>query len=493
MLAFYVHTHWAYNNPYAARTWTLGNWRDYLSGLRELGYDTVQIWPLLDSMPLRLTRSDRAFLDRLRQVIDMAHDAYGMKTIICANSNVIGSEASERYEFETRPYFTCEAKLDPGDPDQLAILRLHIQAAFEYLYRSDGMSIIDSDPGGYIGSTNEEFADLMCMKIAAVRELNPDIELFYWMHVGWESYNQFWADTLEWDDPDSPPQIRWDLDVFVETLRLMVDRVPEPWGLYVNNLNHFEATERLGLQEKRLQLPYGLVEGEPTFPLTNWNPAQVDKYINHYFPAYSPEQFPRGRMGNAQTHCMQLPHTYLFAHLAQGGSLGTADLAMFAGDLLPGCADLVARGWSVIEADAPKEQMEVADLLEAAASRDQETGRLRGLLFGDARRFLVDLAMNLRVRARLSHLAIAIRYQTGIVGAIRCFLDDFRPYQQRLGFVDAYGGPLYAGLNEQVLKLDDPAVNEACRAFTNWANLSLRNGALTLLLGGLDGYCLRAQ
>ena len=493
MLAFYVHTHWGYNNPYAARTWTMENWHEYLSGLSALGYDTVQIWPLLDSMPLRLTPSDRAFLDRLRQVIDLAHEKFGMQTIICANSNVVGNDASEKYEFESRPYFVSEAKLNPGDPDHLALLRRHILGAFEYLHRTDGMSIIDSDPGGHIGSTNDEFVELMRTKIEAVRELNPRIELFYWMHVGWENYNRFWQEAETWTDPYSRPEIRFDLDVFVETLQLLMDRVPEPWGLYVNNLNHFIATEELGLQEKRLQLPYGLIEGEPTFPLSNWDPEHMDNVINHYFTDYTPAMFPRGRMGNAQTHCLQLPHTYLFAHLAHGGSLESSDLQAFAEGLLPDCAELVAQGWSVLEGDSTDVQQSLACRLADEARKEQRTGKYRGLLFGDASRFLIDLAMNLRVRARLVRLRSAIDSHSGVAQAIREFLGDFRPYQEQLGFVDAYGGPLYEGLNEQVLKLGDPAVDAACQTFTNWTNPSLRNGALTGLLDTLEACCQKHE
>ena len=95
MLAFYVHTHWGYSNPYAGRTWTLKNWRDYLGGLSALGYDTVQVWPLLYSMPPRFTPSDWAFLDRLRQFIDLAHDGFWIKTITCCNSNVIGNAEAD--------------------------------------------------------------------------------------------------------------------------------------------------------------------------------------------------------------------------------------------------------------------------------------------------------------------------------------------------------------------------------------------------------------
>ena len=89
MLGFYIHTHWGYNHPYAARTWTLEDWENYLGGLKALGYDMFMIWPLLDSMPLNLNPSDRAWLDKLRQVIDMAHERFGMKVALCANSNTM--------------------------------------------------------------------------------------------------------------------------------------------------------------------------------------------------------------------------------------------------------------------------------------------------------------------------------------------------------------------------------------------------------------------
>ena len=36
MLGMYVHTHWSYRHPYAARTWTEADWAGYLRALREL-------------------------------------------------------------------------------------------------------------------------------------------------------------------------------------------------------------------------------------------------------------------------------------------------------------------------------------------------------------------------------------------------------------------------------------------------------------------------
>ena len=120
------------------------------------------------------------------------------------------------------------------------------------------------------------------------------------------------------------------------------------------------------------------------------------------------------------------------------------------------------------------------------AAKEQWTGICQGLLSGDTRRFLVGLAMNFQVRARLTELRHAIESGAGILLAIGSFLDDFGPWQQRLGLVDAYGGPLCEGLDEQVLNLGDSGVDAACNDFQNWATPSLRNGVLVCLLGALD-------
>src|ERR1700722_13296847 len=51
IIGMYVHQHWPYNHPYAARTWTLEYWRVYADGLHRLGYNTFLIWPMLETMP----------------------------------------------------------------------------------------------------------------------------------------------------------------------------------------------------------------------------------------------------------------------------------------------------------------------------------------------------------------------------------------------------------------------------------------------------------
>src|SRR5579863_6647320 len=59
VIGMYVHQHWPYKHPYAARTWTLEDWRGYAGGLKKIGYNTIMIWPMLETMPEPLTPSDR--------------------------------------------------------------------------------------------------------------------------------------------------------------------------------------------------------------------------------------------------------------------------------------------------------------------------------------------------------------------------------------------------------------------------------------------------
>jgi hypothetical protein len=73
LVGMYIHQHWPYNYPYAARTWQVEDYRGYCGGLKALGYNAVMIWPVLETMPSPLTSSDRACLKKIAAVIDMLH------------------------------------------------------------------------------------------------------------------------------------------------------------------------------------------------------------------------------------------------------------------------------------------------------------------------------------------------------------------------------------------------------------------------------------
>ena len=482
-LVMYVHTHWGYNHPYAARSWTPADWEGYLAGIAGLGYDFVMVWPQLDCMPPEPNASDLAYLNTLGEMIDIAHERHDMKVAVIVCGNTIGNEKSAGYDYQHRPYFVCETRINPADPAEVEAFIAGRRKQLAPLAGADALSIIDSDPGGYIGSTSAEFVDLLARQIDVFRALNPSAELIYWMLMGWESYSRFWAGQAgegesQWPAPEA--------DEFAHVLSLMADRIAEPWSLYASTDAHNAAIDSLGLRDKAMWFPYGVIEGEPTFPLTNWDPAAlVSTYTADRLACY-----PRGVMGNCQSHCLQLPHTYIFSHLARGGSAEMLDLAGFAENVLPGGGEAISRAWRAIAGDEA-DVMRAAAVGLSAVATPAEPGLLAGLLFGDGRRFIDDLTMNLQLRAELLGLAEAVQSGADVPAALRRVLNKLVPYQRRLGFVDAYGGPMYDQLDAQLLKLGDPQLDEVLARSHDWADPSVRNGIVPVVLDAMDEFCRR--
>ena len=483
MLGMYVHTHWGYRRPYAARAWTRADWEGYLDGLAQLGYDLVMVWPQLDAMPPVPNASDRAFLDTIAHAIDVAHTRFGMRVAITACANAIGNQRAADYDFHTRPYFVCENRIDPKDADAVSAFIAGRRNQLAPLAHADALVVIDSDPGGYVGSTNDEFVDLCRRQTEAFRSLNPSAELVYWMLNGWESYNRFWERTQT--DESTHMWADWQGDDFGPTLALMRDTIPEPWSVFAWLPQHLDALAELGLTDKVLVYPYGVVEGEPTFPLTNCNPQAVAGVLTPDFLRHG----VRGAMANAQTHCLQLPHTVLFAHLARGGTLDTADLATFADTLQPGRGPTIARAWRAIEAADPDAQRAAACAVRDLTACAPPCASASGLLFADADRFLTDLAINLDLRASLTDLGTALDVGGDPAAALRRVLDVLVPYQQRTGFADAYGGPLAGGFNDALARLGDPSLDAVLAQFADWRHPEVRNGILPRLLAAAAGYC----
>ena len=108
---------------------------------------------------------------------------------------------------------------------------------------------------------------------------------------------------------------------------------------------------------------------------------------------------------------------------------------------------------------------------------------------GSADRFLGDLAMNLDLRAGMREVAQAVEAGGDVRAALRQELSDLRPYQQRLGFVDAYGGPLYAGLNQPLATLGDAKLNAVLGEFDDWRDPAIRHGILPRLMDAAEACC----
>lgn len=469
-LGMYIHTHWGYCHPYAARTWTFEDWRQYASGLAALGYNLLMIWPVTDVMPAPLTPSDHAQLTQLARVIDMLHDEFAMTAILTMTPNVIGNECASNYTFTQRPYFSAERRVNPRNHAECALLFQRRKEHLQYLERADGVAVIDADPGGYPGSTSEDFADLLLGYLDLIQEINPAMRLYYWMWFGWEMNNRHAeaargkatsSDGFTWTVPlldfialTSPK----DYQIAIQAL---AGQHNSNWGVLSCFPEHQQIVEALGVTDRALFFPYGVIEGEPTFPLTNYWPERMAPI----FDRYAPEHMQLGVMGNAQSHVLQLPNTYAFAHFARGGTLETLDLPHFAEGVVPGAGTSLAAAWQTIGGTDWQQMRDMAACLDAVTLPAFRPGPYSGLLFGDYTRLFTDLALQLRFRAAMLALAAAIRDETDTVAPLRALHDSWEAWWQRTRYCDCFNGPVRELFDTLLPALQHPEIDAVIAEF----------------------------
>lgn len=425
----YVHMHWPYRHPYAARTWTLEDWRGFAGGLKAIGYNTILVWPMIEVMPEPLTPSDRAFLDKLGRVIAMAHQEFQMRVYVVVCPNIKGNAEAAHATFEKRHYYYCDGLVNPGDPVALERLVRWREKLLHPLAAMEGIAMIDSDPGCYPGSTTAEFVHLLGEHRKMLDRLRPNIELIYWMHLGWRGWSRYYEQgKYLFGTPEEQ----------LEALTLMKELNPEPWGV----ANGLPYAQKLGIADRVISFNYGVIEGEPSFPMSNFGGNG----------AYEGGKgaLARGVMGNAQTHCVQLPNIFAFARGANNLPLADADYQQFADNLIPGHGATILTAWKLLPSDNPDAQRTMADKLERLPSRQIKAGPLHGLLFNDPRRFLNDLAMMLRMKAaRLEFIAAAEKKQA-LKEPLRHLLAAVEIWQKQHGYQNYWHDPQVMGALRQI-------------------------------------------
>lgn len=474
-LGMYVHMHWGYNHPYAARTWTLEDWRGYAGGLAALGFNLIMIWPMLEIIPDPLTKSDIAHLEKMRQVIDLLHSDFGMDVIITLGANVIGNEHAREFPFEIRPYFKCDQRLNPGnkhDVDRLIQFRRNLYA---YLAKADGIAIIDSDPGGYIGSTNDEFSNLLWRHIDMVHEYNPSAQLYYWMWMGWEAYNKMWKEVQE------GKLARFDITStdFKSVIRKLMERPNELWRILSCQPIHQEIVDEFGIQDRAMFFPYGLVEKEPTFPRTNCDPDDIYKE----FAAFDFNGTGLGQMANSQTHAVQQPNTYIFAHFAKGGTRDSVDLPKFADGLIPGSGKLIAQAWEALNESDPVHIREISSLVRKEIElATNSTGPFSGLLLRTPKQFLDDLALQLDWHADMREFSAAIDHNNDWHKPLNALISSWNQWYLRTGFTETHCSLGIEFIHSALRKLHTPELDAVLDDLEDWRDPSKRHGLVTRLL-----------
>jgi hypothetical protein len=97
-----------------------------------------------------------------------------------------------------------------------------------------------------------------------------------------------------------------------------------------------------------------------------------------------------------------------------------------------------------------------ANELAKIPSNRLKPGPLKGLLFGNARRFMNDLVMMLRVRAGFLVLRAATDHAANVRGALDEFVTSTKTWQRQHDYENSLR---WGGLDEVLRKLNSPEVN----------------------------------
>jgi hypothetical protein len=435
----YLHQHWRYNYPYATWAWSVEDWKRALDMAAYLRVNVVMLWPHMDMIAPPLSVEERGYLADMRTVIDYAHAKRGIKIWMVEGANVVlDSPQVKRLPLESRDYYVYAnmeggGLKNPRDPKGMAALMANREALYRGVPNADAYGYIDSDPGGWLGSPASDFVDLFVENrklLDRYHERPSDAKLFYWLLASWgtETAQQNWRDATSQFEK----------------------RVAGPKEYLVCWLAQLNVARDLGVLEKSTFFPYGVIEGEPTFPLTGNRFSEIGQSFD-YASEYKGLE---GTMGNVQTLPIQLPNIYYFTRSSWSAETQKLselsvlrDLALL---LFPEKAEMLSQAWAQLKQPGSAGALALAETLQAAVQTGQ-TGRLGALgafVFPEPIVIMRDLATMLRIHADaelVREQVAAGRPQQDVLAGIDAYFRAMLDWQKVNGFWGAYG------VNKQVI------------------------------------------
>lgn len=415
--SMYAHLHWAYNNPYSLRTWSLEDWKRYIDLLSHLGYNAMQMWPMMELLPHPLSKEDEAYLKKYAEIIDYLHEQRGMKGFIGSCPNNI-TEDARGVPIEKREYFDFEKLLDPGKPENLKRIMEHRSDLYRTVPNADGYWVIDSDPGKWDGSPASAFVDILVGHRDLIDRYGKrpgEQPLIYWTWMGWGTGTR--AQNI------------------ADAVGGMVERVREPWMMTVFWGEHIDACEKYGLKDKAIHFPYGLIENEPCGPLTDMRIELLKREAR-----WPIDNGLKAAQGNAQTPLLQLPNIVAYSMVLWGEDpTDPVDGAVhrLARGLVCRGSDTVAQGWLSLTRDDAAESLRLAEQIRQLAADDRARGPL-SLIVGDWQpRILEDLAFMLLIHAESLQFADLVKSdadESELVAGLARFLDVLGRWLERTGY-----------------------------------------------------------
>ena len=321
-VGFYTHGGWVFDYPFAPRAWQRVDYSNMFQLLQRMGYDTVQIWPLLEAIPMPLTAADRAELMAFRPILDDGAAA-GLRTwmVLCANLTVHPSIGSVPWR-QRNPYpFLRTIRFD--NPTESADYLAHRREMIKILNNADGYVTIDGDPGGYDHAQPQHFVDVFKADRATLDQFgtNPAQQpVIPWLWCGWGTNGV-------WTEPIAP---------FVRAVvELLAAQMPEPWELLPGRGHdvaqrpgrvNIQLADEFDHESRSTLLFYEAIEFEPSPPSATLRFGEIRRFFQEESALH--RKAP-GVMGNAQQPLMMLPNLFYFSRLARDLSyLGKSDDAV---------------------------------------------------------------------------------------------------------------------------------------------------------------------
>ena len=432
----YLHQHWRYNYPYATWAWGVEDWKRALDMAAYMRVNLVMLWPHMDMIAPPLSVEEKDYLADMRTVIDYAHRKRGIRMWMVEGANVLlDSPQVKHLPLENRDYYAFAhmkggGLKNPTDPKAVAALMANREALYQAVPNADAYGYIDSDPGGWLGSPASDFIHLLGENRRLMDHLPGgahDAELFYWVLASWgdKTVPENWHDAMS----------------------LFQKRIAGPKEYLVCWLAHLNEARDLGVLGDSTFFPYGVIEGEPSFPLTGHRFSEISRAFDYA----SQYKGLKGAMGNVQTFPVQLPNIFYFTRSSWNANTAKlSDLAVFhelAALLLPEKSDLLSRGWAQLSEPGSAGAFRVAEELQSGGPTGR-LGTLGAFMFPNAGQILRDLTVMLRIHASaelVRERVAAGKSEQEVSEAIEAYFKELLAWQKVNGFWGAYG------VNKQVI------------------------------------------
>lgn len=299
----YLHGSWVMNYPFSVRKWERVDFARMFRLLREMGFNTVMLWPTPECAPMPLSEDDTRSLRKYRAVIEDAHSA-GLPCWIGYCPSVIAREEIRSTPWPQRSLYAYMTSVRLDDPVAGPAYLRHRAAVLHQFDNADAFVVIDGDPGGYPGAPVEEYLRIL----QADRETVPHKLVIPWLWSGWgrdHTKGGFWTQPI---DP-----------LVAATLQALQSQPGKPWEImpgrshregWANGRKNVELAEKAGMMGQSTIMCYEAIEFEPTPPAAV---LQFDLIRQNLREEGRFATTARGVFGNAQQPVMVLPNLYYFA------------------------------------------------------------------------------------------------------------------------------------------------------------------------------------